>query len=174
MEADFKSLEPRDRLIIAERYATHVYPKPQSVDISISTPTTTTTRTKRKTIFAGSNTTIPNKKIATFALRNQRGQTQALADFVTSLLPRARQYHPNSLSHNQLPSPRNFVVCNNNRILTINRKTLFGIMAAMFIAAPAAMGQVTIVDQITSDGRNTVAQPQALGLLAYKAGAFRI
>ena len=49
--------------------------------------------------------------------------------------------------------------------MTINRKTLFGIMAAMFIAAPAAMGQVTIVDQITSDGRNTVAQPQALGLL---------
>ncbi len=38
MEADFKSLEPRDRLIIAERYATHVYPKPQSVDISISNP----------------------------------------------------------------------------------------------------------------------------------------
>ncbi len=49
--------------------------------------------------------------------------------------------------------------------MTINRKTLFGFMAAMFIAAPAAMGQVTIVDQITSDGRNTVAQPQALGLL---------
>lgn len=38
MEADFKSLEPRDRLIIAERYATHVYTKPQSVDISISNP----------------------------------------------------------------------------------------------------------------------------------------
>lgn len=47
-------------------------------------------------------------------------------------------------------------------------KTILGIAASILLAAPYASGDVTIINEITAGGRNTVVQPAALDKLLVK------